>query len=66
MDKVSEALQELIRQGGPVAQQAIYYWFGVRVIDALSDVLIAGVIMGGLCFIGFKIIHAVREYNQSH
>ena len=65
MDKVGEALQELIRQGGPVAQQAIYYWFGVRAIDAISGVLIAGVIVGGLCFIALKIINVVREYNQS-
>jgi hypothetical protein len=65
MDKVGEALQELIRQGGPVAQQAIYYWFGVRAIDAISGVLIAAVIIGGACFITTKIVNAVREYNKT-
>ena len=64
MDKIGEALTELIRQGGPIAQQAIYYWFGVRAIDAISSVLIAGVVTGGLYFIAVRIINAVQEYNK--
>ena len=66
MDKVGEALTELIRQGGPIAQQAIYYWFGVRAIDAISGVLIAGIVVSGLAFITVRIINAVREYNSTH
>ena len=66
MDKVGEALTELIRQGGPIAQQAIYYWFGVRAIDAISGVLIAVVIGGTVCYVATRIINAVREFNKDH
>ncbi len=58
MDKVSEALQELIRQGGN------HYWFGVRAIDVISGVLIAAIIIGGACFIANKIVNTVRECNK--
>ena len=65
MDKIGEALTELIRQGGPVAQQAIYYWFGVRAIDAISGVLITGIICGVLLMIATRIINAIRNYNET-
>ncbi len=65
MDKVGEALTELIRQGGPIAQQAIYYWFGVRAIDAISGVLIALVFGGTVCYIATRIVNAIGEYNSA-
>jgi hypothetical protein len=65
MEEIGKALVKLVESGSTLAPSVMSYWFAVRIIDALSGVVIAAVIMGGLWAIASAIVGCVDRYKQA-